>query len=189
MQEMAAVTVVEVAGGAQRRRSRLPPSPDPPAACRQAAARQDPYKDPKETNKQAPSHAHIMRPPMRSARSYTVTVCPALFSWSAAAMPAGPPPMTDTRLPVRTAGGVGLIQPSSKPCGSSDGAVGRDRQWRGEWWVVWRGDWVGGADVGRCVRSALAPVLCAEGSAAAHSGLPQTGRTTAPCPRWTPPWS
>ncbi len=38
---------------------------------------------------------------MRSARSNTVTRCPARFNWSAAASPAGPEPTTATRLPVR----------------------------------------------------------------------------------------
>mmetsp|Transcript_5397 Transcript_5397/g.10848 ORF Transcript_5397/g.10848 Transcript_5397/m.10848 type:complete len:273 (+) Transcript_5397:858-1676(+) len=57
---------------------------------------------------------YIISPPTRSARSYTVTVCPALLSWSAAAMPAGPEPMMATFLPVRVVGGVGLIHPSSK---------------------------------------------------------------------------
>ena len=44
---------------------------------------------------------------MRSARSYTVTRWPAWFSCAAAASPAGPEPMTATRLPVRFAGGSG----------------------------------------------------------------------------------
>mmetsp|Transcript_67087 Transcript_67087/g.165503 ORF Transcript_67087/g.165503 Transcript_67087/m.165503 type:complete len:257 (-) Transcript_67087:1686-2456(-) len=57
---------------------------------------------------------YIISPPTRSARSYTVTRWPALLSWSAAAMPAGPEPMTATFLPVRMAGGWGLIQPCSK---------------------------------------------------------------------------
>ena len=53
---------------------------------------------------------------MRSARSKTVTSCPALLSWSAQASPAGPEPTTATRRPVRRAGGRGVIQPSSKAC-------------------------------------------------------------------------
>mmetsp|Transcript_5879 Transcript_5879/g.18048 ORF Transcript_5879/g.18048 Transcript_5879/m.18048 type:complete len:317 (+) Transcript_5879:443-1393(+) len=57
---------------------------------------------------------YIMRPPMRSERSYTVTVWPILLSWSAAAMPAGPLPTIATERPVRTSGGRGTIQPSSK---------------------------------------------------------------------------
>mmetsp|Transcript_7566 Transcript_7566/g.11986 ORF Transcript_7566/g.11986 Transcript_7566/m.11986 type:complete len:208 (-) Transcript_7566:1561-2184(-) len=57
---------------------------------------------------------YIIKPPTRSALSYTVTKWPALLSWSAAASPAGPEPMTATFLPVRTAGGLGTIQPSSK---------------------------------------------------------------------------
>mmetsp|Transcript_53404 Transcript_53404/g.169818 ORF Transcript_53404/g.169818 Transcript_53404/m.169818 type:complete len:240 (+) Transcript_53404:1053-1772(+) len=58
---------------------------------------------------------YIMSPPMRSARSYTVTEWPILLSWSAAARPAGPEPTIATFLPVRTAGGRGTIQPFSKP--------------------------------------------------------------------------
>eukprot|EP00955_Chlamydomonas_euryale_P008651 92043-Chlamydomonas_euryale.AAC.1 len=61
---------------------------------------------------------YIMRPPMRSERSYTVTVWPILLSWSAAAMPAGPLPTIATERPVRTSGGRGTIQPSSKACGA-----------------------------------------------------------------------
>mmetsp|Transcript_8201 Transcript_8201/g.19982 ORF Transcript_8201/g.19982 Transcript_8201/m.19982 type:complete len:290 (-) Transcript_8201:1280-2149(-) len=57
---------------------------------------------------------YIMRPPTRSARSKTVTKCPALLSWSAAAMPAGPDPITATFLPERSVGRRGTIQPSSK---------------------------------------------------------------------------
>jgi hypothetical protein len=57
---------------------------------------------------------YIMSPPTRSARSNTVTACPALLSWSAAASPAGPEPMMATFLPVRVWGGQGTIQPSSK---------------------------------------------------------------------------
>mmetsp|Transcript_7711 Transcript_7711/g.15991 ORF Transcript_7711/g.15991 Transcript_7711/m.15991 type:complete len:203 (-) Transcript_7711:841-1449(-) len=56
---------------------------------------------------------YIIRPPMRSERSYTVTVWPILLSWSAAAMPAGPLPTIATFLPVRSTGGLGTIQPSS----------------------------------------------------------------------------
>ena len=50
---------------------------------------------------------------MRSDRSNTVTRCPARFSWSAAASPAGPEPTTATVLPVRVSGGRGRIHPSS----------------------------------------------------------------------------
>ena len=51
---------------------------------------------------------------MRSARSNTVTVWPARFSWSAAASPAGPEPTTATRLPVRCGRRLrATIQPSS----------------------------------------------------------------------------
>ena len=52
---------------------------------------------------------------MRSARSNTVTVCPARFSCAAQARPAGPEPTTATFLPVRIAGGSATTQPSSKP--------------------------------------------------------------------------
>ena len=54
-------------------------------------------------------------PPMRSARSKTVTQWPARLSWAAQARPAGPEPTTATFLPVRTGGASGTIQPSSKP--------------------------------------------------------------------------
>ena len=56
---------------------------------------------------------YISSPPIRPARSNTVTRWPARLSWSAADSPAGPEPMTATRLPVRVSGGVGVIQPSS----------------------------------------------------------------------------
>ena len=52
---------------------------------------------------------------MRSARSKTVTRWPARLSWAAAARPAGPEPTTATFLPLRTSGGDGTTQPSSKP--------------------------------------------------------------------------
>ena len=39
---------------------------------------------------------YMSRPPMRSARSKTVTAWPARFSWAAQARPAGPLPMTAT---------------------------------------------------------------------------------------------
>ena len=58
---------------------------------------------------------YISKPPMRSARSYTVTSWPARFSWSAAASPAGPDPTTATVKPVRCCGWTGVTQPSSKP--------------------------------------------------------------------------
>src|SRR2546421_5235084 len=50
---------------------------------------------------------------MRSFRSNRVTRCPALFSWAAAANPAGPEPTTAAVRPVRKAGGSGRTQPSS----------------------------------------------------------------------------
>jgi hypothetical protein len=56
-----------------------------------------------------------IRPPGASSRSNTVTRCPARFSSAGAAMPAGPEPTTATRRPLRSAGGRGVIQPSSKP--------------------------------------------------------------------------
>src|SRR5262245_8907128 len=57
---------------------------------------------------------YVNRPPTRSARSKTVTQCPALLSCAAHAKPAGPEPTTATRLPVREDGGSGTTQPSSK---------------------------------------------------------------------------
>ncbi len=56
---------------------------------------------------------YISRPPTRPARSKTVTWWPARLSWSAAASPAGPLPITATVNPVRVSGGLGMIQPSS----------------------------------------------------------------------------
>ncbi len=44
---------------------------------------------------------YMSNPPGRSARSKTVTRCPALFNCAAAEIPAGPEPMTATVLPVR----------------------------------------------------------------------------------------
>ncbi len=58
---------------------------------------------------------YMSSPPGRSARSKTVTVCPALLSCAAAESPAGPEPMTATFLPVRFAGGSATTQPSSQP--------------------------------------------------------------------------
>ena len=52
---------------------------------------------------------------MKSARSRTVTQCPARLSCWAAASPAGPEPTTATFLSVRSAGGSGLIQPLANP--------------------------------------------------------------------------
>ena len=57
---------------------------------------------------------YISSPPIRSARSKTVTRWPARLSWSAAARPAGPLPITATVNPVRASGGLGVIQPSSQ---------------------------------------------------------------------------
>ena len=58
---------------------------------------------------------YMRSPPGRSARSKTVTVCPALLSCSAQERPAGPEPMTATFLPVRARGCSGSTQPSSQP--------------------------------------------------------------------------
>src|SRR5256885_16736279 len=58
---------------------------------------------------------YMSSPPMRSARSKTVTQWPARLSWAAAARPAGPEPTTAARLPVRLLGASGWTQPSSKP--------------------------------------------------------------------------
>ncbi len=51
---------------------------------------------------------------MRSARSSTTTSWPARVSCWAVASPAGPEPITATRLPVRTDGTCGCTQPSSQ---------------------------------------------------------------------------
>ena len=51
---------------------------------------------------------------MRSFFSNTVTSWPARASCCAAASPAGPLPITATRLPLCAAGGSGTMQPSSK---------------------------------------------------------------------------
>ena len=51
---------------------------------------------------------------MRSARSKTVTECPARVSCWAAARPAGPDPMTATFLPVFTVANTGVTHPSSQ---------------------------------------------------------------------------
>mmetsp|Transcript_30091 Transcript_30091/g.73236 ORF Transcript_30091/g.73236 Transcript_30091/m.73236 type:complete len:230 (-) Transcript_30091:2549-3238(-) len=56
---------------------------------------------------------YMRSPPTRSARSKTVTVWPALLSWSAAASPAGPEPTIAIRFPVRETGLVGCTQPFS----------------------------------------------------------------------------
>mmetsp|Transcript_31480 Transcript_31480/g.86681 ORF Transcript_31480/g.86681 Transcript_31480/m.86681 type:complete len:277 (+) Transcript_31480:1057-1887(+) len=58
---------------------------------------------------------YMSSPPPRSARSMTLTKCPARFSCCAAARPAGPEPMMATRRPVLCCGGCGLIQPLEKP--------------------------------------------------------------------------
>ena len=58
---------------------------------------------------------YMRSPPALLFLSYTVTMWPALFSWSAAARPAGPDPTIATRLPVLCLGGKALIQPLSKP--------------------------------------------------------------------------
>ena len=59
---------------------------------------------------------YIRSPPTRSSRSYTVTRCPRLLSWSAAASPAGPEPMIATFFPVRTFGGFAAVKPCSYAC-------------------------------------------------------------------------
>ena len=58
---------------------------------------------------------YINNPPARSARSYTVTECPAWFNSSALASPAGPDPIIAIFLPVRLLGILGVIQPFSNP--------------------------------------------------------------------------
>ena len=44
---------------------------------------------------------NLSKPPIYSSFSNTVTSYPRLFSWLAAASPAGPEPMTATFLPLR----------------------------------------------------------------------------------------
>ncbi len=51
---------------------------------------------------------------MRSARSYTTTVCPARVSCWATARPAGPEPTTATVLPDRRSGICGVTSPLSQ---------------------------------------------------------------------------
>ena len=57
---------------------------------------------------------YIKSPPGLSLLSYTVTSWPLLLSFSAAARPDGPEPITATFFPVRTLGGSALIRPFSK---------------------------------------------------------------------------
>ena len=54
---------------------------------------------------------YMSSPPTRSARSYTVTLCPRLLSRSATDRPAGPEPTTATVLPVRAGGGTARMAP------------------------------------------------------------------------------
>ena len=58
---------------------------------------------------------YINKPPIRSARSYTITEWPTRFSCAAAAKPAGPDPTMAIDFPVRESGGCGFTHPSSKP--------------------------------------------------------------------------
>ena len=59
---------------------------------------------------------YIMRPPTRSERSYTVTAVPGFVELVRGGDdPRDPEPITATFLPVRVAGGVGTIHPSSNP--------------------------------------------------------------------------
>ena len=53
---------------------------------------------------------------MRSARSKTVTSCPARVSCWAAASPAGPEPTTATDWPVENDAVTGVTQPASHAC-------------------------------------------------------------------------
>src|SRR5690606_15903333 len=59
-------------------------------------------------------------PPMLLFFSYTVTWCPALFNWAAAAKPAGPEPIIATFFPVLVCGGLGFMYPSSKAFSAID---------------------------------------------------------------------
>ena len=54
---------------------------------------------------------YLKSPPILSALSNTVTLCPLVFSWSATASPAGPEPTTAILLPVLTFGGFGPAHP------------------------------------------------------------------------------
>src|SRR5438093_317738 len=62
-------------------------------------------------------------PPIRSARSKTVTAWPARLHCCAHASPAGPEPTTATRLPVRSTGGSRPTQPSSKACSMIESSI------------------------------------------------------------------
>src|SRR5690242_20170358 len=66
---------------------------------------------------------YIKRPPMRSARSKTVTEWPALLSCAAQASPEGPDPTTATFLPVRLAGDSGTIHPSANPLSTMEHSI------------------------------------------------------------------
>ena len=57
---------------------------------------------------------YMSSPPMRSARSYTVTRWPARLSCAAQAKPDGPEPTTATFLPVRFSGGSAVTHPCDK---------------------------------------------------------------------------
>ena len=54
---------------------------------------------------------YISNPPTLSARSNTVTLCPRLLSWSAAASPEGPEPITATFFPVLIDGAFAAAKP------------------------------------------------------------------------------
>ena len=109
---------------------------------------------------------YISSPPMRSARSYTVTRCPARFNCAAHDNPAGPEPITATRLPVRVEGGCGVTQPSSNP---------RSMIWHSMFLIVTGGsvmpstqDPSHGAGHTRPVNSGKLLVLCRRSSASRH---------------------
>ena len=54
---------------------------------------------------------YLNKPPILSALSYTVTLCPLELSWSATASPAGPEPITAILLSVLTFGGFAPASP------------------------------------------------------------------------------
>ena len=54
---------------------------------------------------------YLNNPPILSALSYTVTLCPLELSWSATARPDGPEPTTAILFPVLTFGGLGPARP------------------------------------------------------------------------------
>ena len=54
---------------------------------------------------------YVKSPPILSSLSKTVTLCPLLFNWSAAARPEGPEPIIAIFLPVLIVGGLEFANP------------------------------------------------------------------------------